>query len=139
MRVLLDTNVLSELRRSVGDPSVRAAVSAIADENLFVSVLTIGEITKGLTLLEPGKKRAALQKWVQGIEQGYADRVLSVDLEICTIWGKLTANARKRGITVPAVDGLIAATAQRHGLHLMTRNIGDYEETGTMLINPWAS
>lgn len=139
MRVLLDTNVVSELRRDTGELSVRSAVHAIADDNLFVSVLTIGEITKGINLLDPGRKREALQRWVQGIEKEYVDRILPVDLEVCTIWGEITASARGQGVIIPAVDGLIAATAQRHGLHLMTRNVGDFEATGTMLINPWAS
>ncbi len=137
MRVLLDTCVLSELRRSAANDSVREAVTAIPDDCLFVSVLTIGEITKGIAQLDPGKKRESLQRWVQGIAENYGERILPVDLEVCTIWGEITANARKRGITVPAVDGLIAATSLRHGLHLMTRNVADFEPTGVMLLNPW--
>ena len=102
-----------------------------------MSVLTVGEIIKGISLLGSGRKRESLQRWVQGIEAYYADRILPVDLEVCTIWGELTANARARGITVPAIDGLIAASAHRHGLHLMTRNIADFETIGVMLLNPW--
>ena len=139
MRVLLDTCVLSELRRSVANDSVRKAMIALPDDCLFVSVLTIGEITKGISQLDPGRKRESLQQWVQGIEANYGERILPVDLEVCTIWGELTASARGQGITVPAVDGLIAATALRHGLHLMTRNVADFEATGVMLLNPWNS
>lgn len=137
MRVLLDTCVLSELRRNIGSEAVREAVSSISDENLYISVLTVGEIVKGITLLDPGRKRESLQQWVLDIEKHYSDRILAVDLEICTIWGEFTAKARGRGITIPAVDGLIAATAQRHGLHLMTRNVADFEATGVMILNPW--
>ena len=72
------------------------------------------------------------------LERVYADRLLPVDLETGRIWGQLTAAAQRKGRTVPAGDGLIAATAQRHGLHVITRNVDDFKETGVTLINPWA-
>ena len=137
MKVLLDTCVLSELRRSDGNPRVRMAVENCPDSDLFISVLTLGEIIKGIALLAPGQKKEGLQRWVQGIEQNYADRMLPIDGETSRIWGEITAQARAQGITVPAVDGLIAATALRYGLHLMTRNAADFAETGVLLTNPW--
>ena len=137
MKVLLDTCVLSELRRSDSNPRVRATVKSHRDSDLFISVLTLGEIIKGITLLTPGKKKEGLHQWVQGIEQNYADRILPIDSETSRIWGEITAQARTHGIIVPAVDGLIAATALCHGLHLMTRNTSDFTATGVLLTNPW--
>ena len=139
MRVLLDTCVLSELRHPKGNASVRNAVDAFDSENLFVSVLSIGEIAKGVALLNESKKKRDLQNWLQTMERFYGDRLLPIDLETCRIWGELTAAAQKSGRVVPASDGLIAATAIRHGLHVMTRNTADFEPAGVMLINPWAN
>ena len=137
MKVLLDTCVLSELRRSDGEPRVRQSVESFVDSDLYVSVLTVGEIVKGIALLAPSTKKQDLQRWIQGIEQRYGDRILPVDRDISHIWGEITSRARTQGVTLPAVDGLIAATALRHGLHLMTRNTSDFATTGVLLINPW--
>ena len=138
MRVLLDTCVLSELRRPNGHAGVRRAVDALASDDLFVSVLSIGEITKGITLPKECRNKRALQAWLQNLERSYADRLLPVDVETGRIWGELTAMAQKQGRTLPATDGLIAATARRHGLHVMTRNVADFEAAGVLLLNPWA-
>jgi predicted nucleic acid-binding protein len=138
VRVLLDTCVLSEVRHPKGDPGVRRAVSELDEKNLFVSVLSIGEIAKGIALLRDSHKRRALQTWLETIERFYGDRLLPVDLETSRIWGELTAAAKKGGKTVPVSDGLIAATARRHGLHVMTRNTADFESTGVLLLNPFS-
>lgn len=137
MRVLLDTCVLSEVRHPQGNAGVRRAVEAFENESLFVSVLSIGEIAKGIALLRESQNKRTLQSWLQTLERFYGDRLLPVDLETGRIWGELTAAARKAGRTVPATDGLIAATARRHGLHVMTRNTADFELTGVLLLNPW--
>lgn len=137
MRVLLDTCVLSEIRKPNGDRNVRQAVAEIADDNLYISVITIGEIAKGIELLDDGRRKGTLQSWLQTLKQDYDDRLLAIDFEAAHIWGELTATAQKRGRVVSAADGLIAATARRHGLHVMTRNVADFEPTGVMLINPW--
>ena len=127
MRVLLDTCVLSELRHPKGHDGVRQAVDALNEEDLFVSVITIGEILKGISLLRESPKKRALATWVETLERDYADRLLPINLEICRLWGELTATAQKAGRVVPATDGLIAATALRHGLRVMTRNTADFE------------
>ena len=137
MRVLLDTCVLSELRRPKGHPNVRRAVEALKSDDLFLSVISIGEITRGIALLADAKRKHGLQEWLQALEQHYADRVLAVDVETSHIWGELTAEAQKKGKTVPASDGLIAATARRHGLHVMTRNTDHFRAAGALLIDPW--
>jgi toxin FitB len=137
VRVLLDTCVLSELRHPKGNDGVRRAVDAFDSENLFVSVLSIGQIAKGTALLKESQHKRALQIWLQTLERHYGDRLLPVDLETSRIWGELTAAAQRAGRTVPATDGLIAATARRHGLHVMTKNTADFEPTGVLLLNPW--
>ena len=137
MRVLLDTCALSELRHAKGHPGVRQAVDALNAEELFVSVITIGEILKGIALLRESSKRRALEAWLRTLERDYVDRILPIDLETCHLWGELTASAQKAGRVVHATDGLIAATALRHGLRVMTRNTADFEPTGVLLLNPW--
>jgi predicted nucleic acid-binding protein len=112
-------------------------VDALDNADLFVSVVSIGEIAKGIALLKESQNKRALRGWLQALERDYADRLLPVDLETSHIWGELTAEAQKSGRTVPASDGLISATAQRHGLHIMTRNTEHFEPTGVLLVNPW--
>jgi predicted nucleic acid-binding protein len=107
------------------------------EEELFVSVITIGEILKGISLLRGSPKRRALESWLQTLERDYGDRFLSIDLETSRLWGELTASAQKAGRVVHATDGLIAATALRHGLRVMTRNTADFEPAGVLLLNPW--
>jgi len=137
VRILLDTCVLSELRKEQCHPGVYRSVEKAADEELFVSVITIGEIAKGVSLLGKGRRKSELQEWLQTIKQDYSDRILQIDLETVQIWGELTARAQKAGKTVAASDGLIAATALRHGLHVMTRNVNDFIPAGVLLTNPW--
>lgn len=137
MRVLLDTCVLSELRHPRCNSGVRLAVAALDTNDLFVSVLSVGEIAKGIALLTKSRKKSALQSWLQTLELHYADRLLPVDLETGRIWGEITAAAQRAGRSMPAGDGLIAATARRHGLHVMTRNTRDFEASGVLLVNPW--
>jgi len=137
MRVLLDTCVLSELRKKDGNKSVKQSVSELPDDDIYISVISIGEITKGIALLSDGKNKKELQTWLQSFDRFFEDRILNIDVETVQIWGEMTASAQKTGITIPAMDGLIAATARSNGLHLMTRNIADFEHSGAMLVNPW--
>jgi predicted nucleic acid-binding protein len=137
MRVLLDTCVISEIRKPQGSARVKEAVAALVSSDAFISVVTFGELTKGIALLEEGKKKTALQIWLLALEKNYARAILPIDLETVRLWGELTAQAQKAGTPAPVSDGLIAATAKQHGLHIMTRNIKDFEATGAMLINPW--
>ena len=139
MRVLLDTCVLSELRRPHGHAGVRRAVDALASEDLFVSVLSLGELAKGITLLNESGTKRALQQWLENLEKFYGDRILPVDVETSRIWGEITAREEREGRILPAIAGLLAATAQRHGLHVMTRNVADFEPAGVLLVNPWAA
>jgi toxin FitB len=137
VKVLLDTCAVSELRLPKPDTGVAGAIGELHNEDLFVSAITIGEIVKGVALLQDGQKKRILQSWLRTLERDYGDRLLPVDLETCRMWGELTAAAQKAGRTIPAGDGLIAATARRHGLYIMTRNTADFESTGVPLLNPW--
>ena len=138
MRALLDTCVLSELNRQGGAAQqVSQAVSELADEAIFLSVVSLGEIAKGVALLDVGARQRGLLSWLNGLESQFADRLLPVDSETARVWGELTARAQQQGRIVHVADGLIAATALRHGLHVMTRNVSDFEPTGALLINPW--
>jgi predicted nucleic acid-binding protein len=137
VKTLLDTCTLAELRKPSPNAAVVAAVQAIPDAQLYVSVLSLGEIAKGIGLLAAGKKREALTAWLATLESQFSDRLLGLDAETAKLWGELTARAQKKGVTIPATDGLIAATALRHGLHVMTRNEGDFKASGVRIINPW--
>jgi toxin FitB len=137
VKYLLDTNVVSEVRRAKCQPNVRARLAAIPEEDLCISVITIGEIAHGICRLEPGKRRREFEEWLGQTERFFADRLLPVDREIARLWGEITAKAAEQGRAIHAADGLIAATAVRHGLHLMTRDVMGFEATGVMLINPW--
>lgn len=137
MRVLLDTCVLSELNQPGAHPGVRRAVNGLDPGDVFVSVLTVGAIEKGIGRMPEGRRRSELRRWLQAIERDYAAHLLPVDLEVSRIWGEITAVAQRDGRVEPATDGLIAATARRHGLHVMTRNTADFEPTGVLVMNPW--
>jgi len=137
LKVLLDTCVLSEIRHPRGNSAVRDAVLAFRDNDLFISVLTLGELAKGVALLDAGQRQQELNAWLTGLEQQYADRILDITGDIVRVWGELTAAAQRNGCVVPATDGLIAATALHHGLQVMTRNVDDFAPTGVRILNPW--
>jgi predicted nucleic acid-binding protein len=111
----------------------------VPEKDFFLSVITIGEITKGITKLPMSHRRQNLESWFSHLQQRHAPRILPVDIEIARIWGEITAKAAQMGRVVPVNDGLIAATALRHGLHIMTRNSADFQATGALLIDPWES
>ncbi|WP_333834903.1 type II toxin-antitoxin system VapC family toxin [Rubrimonas sp.] len=137
MRLLLDTCVVSELRRTDGEPRVAAAVDALAADAVYLSVITLGELACGVARMADGARKAALGAWLAGLERDYADRILDIDAETARLWGLMTARAQAVGRTVGAADGLIAASARRHGLTVMTRNIRDFAPTGVDVVNPW--
>lgn len=139
MRTLVDTCVLSEVQRRRGNQKVRERFESLAAEDVFLSVLTLGELKKGIDKLNASTKKKTLTTWFDQLAVTAQDRILPIDQETSVIWGEVTAKLEKQGRTIPAIDGLIAATALRHGLHLMTRNVGHFEPAGVMLINPWDS
>lgn len=137
MRVLLDTCVVSEAAKREGDSRVKALLETLQHEHTFISAVTFGEISYGIGLLSPGRKRSDLEAFLARLEQGYQSQILPVEVEVARAWGATTATLQRKGVTLPIADGLIAATAICHGLHVMTRNVKDFEMTGVRIINPW--
>lgn len=139
MRVLLDTCVLSELSRQGCHPAVRDQVATLRESDIYLSVISLGEIARGVALLDSGAKKLKYTKFLRTLEQDYGDRLLGIDAETAELWGEVSAAARKKGSHLGLADGLIAATALCHGLAVMTRNTKDFSPSGARLINPWGS
>jgi len=137
MKTLLDTDVLSEARKPGGDAMVRQRLAAAEPHDLFISVVSIGEITYGIARLPAGAKRRDLEAWLGMTEGHFSDRIMPITRDVAQLWGEITARAAHAGHTLHAADGLIAATALHHGLRIMTRNVKDFEPTGVLLLNPW--
>ncbi len=137
MRVLLDTCVLSELQKTNGLVSVHDFVKALPVNNIFISAISLGEIAKGIALLTEGNRKRGLLLWLNGLQAGYEQNIINIDTNISCIWGEITAKAQQKGRQISAGDGLIAAIALHHGLHVITRNVKDFEPTGALIINPW--
>jgi toxin FitB len=136
---LLDTNLISELVRPKPDLKVRTWVAGIEENLLYLSVLTLGEIRRGISMLRDGARRIALEAWLDGdLIVRFANRVLGIDREIADRWGRLTAQASRKA-PLAVIDGLLAATALHHNLIFVTRNTKDLEETGVPVFNPWRS
>lgn len=131
---LLDTNVVSETRKPRADSRVIAFLSTADAAGLFLSVLTLGELRKGVAAKRRSDPVSAGQiaAWVDGIEMTFADRVLPIDAATATCWGELSA-----GRSIPVIDTLIAASAMSRGLTLVTCNTRDVESTGVRLFDPW--
>lgn len=135
--VLLDTCVISELRRPDAEGEVVAAVNGLGEGRSFLSVITIGEIAYGARRLREGGRRSDLEDWLRTIERRFGERILGVGMDIARLWGQLTADAEKIGRQIGAADGLIAATAHYHGMEVMTRNVDDFKPMGVTVLNPW--
>ena len=135
MSYLIDTNVLSELRRKAPDPRVVAWLQARPRQSLFLSVLTLGEIRKGLERVpEPARKQALLDWLEVELPNYFVGRVLAIDAATADRWGRLMAQAAR---PLPAIDALLAATALHNDLTLVTRNTKDFAGLDVPLINPW--
>jgi toxin FitB len=135
LRFLLDTNILSELQRSEGHPAIRSFISSVDEQDLFISVITLGELAFGISRLHPSRRRSELEQWFDRARSEFSERILSIDYEIARIWGDITAQAARTGHTLHVADGLIAATAINHHLTVVTRNAGDFR-TVTEVIDP---
>ncbi len=139
MKFLLDTCVISELRKESINPRLKEIMDMADEQDIFMSVISLGELVKGISLLEDSRRKRELVSWIGGFERTFTDRILNIDQETAHIWGEVTAKAQKSGKIVSVSDGLIAASAIRHGLHLITRNSKDFTPTGVMIIDPWSS
>jgi predicted nucleic acid-binding protein len=132
---LIDTNVISELRKGQrANPQVRRWFSRTKDDRMFLSVLVLGEIRRGIEIIRrrDAAAAAALERWLAGVLRVHADRILPVDAAVAEQWGRLDTAGR-----LPVVDGLLAATALVHDLTLVTRNVKDVARTGVEVIDPF--
>ena len=135
---LLDTNCISEAVRLHPEPRVMAWIEAIDESLLYLSVLTLGEIRKGLAALPPGRRRTRLETWLEAeLRVRFSGRVLSIDSEVADRWGWLAAGAKGQGKSLSAIDGLIAATAVHHNLTIVSRNTSDFSSVPVPVVNPW--
>jgi predicted nucleic acid-binding protein len=138
MRFLLDTCVISELAARQPDPDVVRWVDSIDEERLYLSVITIGEIKKGIERLPDSKRKSTLAEWLEGdLLLRFEDRILPIDTRVVLVWGELTADLEKQGRRMPAIDSLIAATALQGRLSLATHNVDDFANSGVAVFNPW--
>lgn len=135
---LLDTNLISEFIKPLPDVAVMDWLNGQPESNLFLSVLTMGEVLEGIEVLPEGRRRRQLDTWYRTeLAVRFAHRTLDVDLAVCEQWSRCTAMRARRGRPLPIVDGLLAATALQHGLSLVTRNVRDFEGMGLSVLNPW--
>ncbi|MCD4751348.1 MAG: type II toxin-antitoxin system VapC family toxin [Thermoanaerobaculales bacterium] len=138
MSYLLDTCVLSELIKPRPNAAVCQWVAAQKEHRLFLSVITIGELQKGVSKLSPGRRRTKLQRWLEGdLLIRFQGRLLGIDTTVAGEWGVMLGEAESRGRPIPVIDALIAATARVHHCAVVTRNETDIKPTGIDVVNPW--
>jgi predicted nucleic acid-binding protein len=133
---LIDTNIISEVRKGRRcDPNIAAWYRGIRDDELFLSVLVVGEIRQRIERLRPRNLRQAraLEHWLEELLQSFGERILPVDEKVAQNWGRINASK-----VLPVIDSLLAATADAHGLTLATRNLKDIERSGVRCLNPFA-
>ena len=138
MKYLLDTCLVSELVKKEPNPAVVSWLDEQDEQKLFLSVLNLGELQKGISKLPDGMKKDELQAWVAlDLVERFTGRILELDLETALCWGKLQGEAEQAGEKLPVMDSLIAAIAAAHGLIVVTRNVRDIERCGVRVCNPW--
>lgn len=136
---LLDTNVISEPKRARPDEGVISWLGRQLLSDLHISVITIGELRRGIVRLEPGRRRDDLDFWLEDMILRYQERILSVDLDVTERWASLAEVNRAAGRPSEMTDELIAATAHVHGLTVVTRNVRHFESSGCHVLSPWSA
>ncbi len=135
---LLDTNIISELVKPKPEANVTEWIENTDESLFYLSVLTLGEIRRGIAALPQTRRRTTLEAWLDKDPRARFDgRILVIDQEVADRWGLLTASARRSGIVLPVIDGLLAATALEHNLTLVTRDTGQIPSMGVAVFNPW--
>jgi predicted nucleic acid-binding protein len=138
VKFLLDTCLVSELVKKVPNPNVVSWLDERDEQSLFLSVLTIGELQKGVSKLPASVRKDNLQVWIEhDLAERFEGRILELDMDTALTWGKLQGEAEQRGEKLPVMDSLIAATATTHGLFVVTRNTRDLERCQARVLNPW--
>lgn len=137
-RYLLDTNVLSEFKRPRPDVNVYAWADAVNEEATYVSVVSLGELRFGVSLMPPSRRKSELENWLGDlVPKRFDKRVLDVTPAIAEAWGELLARAKRAGVGLSVIDAYIAATARVHGMIVVTRNVQDFETFDLAILNPW--
>ncbi|MBV8473784.1 MAG: type II toxin-antitoxin system VapC family toxin [Hyphomicrobiales bacterium] len=140
MKVLLDTNVLSEFRRPIPEPRVLEWLDSIDEDRTFISVASIAELRRGIALMDGGRRRSALAAWLAvDLPTRFSGRILPIDPIVAERWGDVMAQARLSGFALSAMDGFFAATALANDLVLATRNTKDFAPLGVPIFNPWVA
>ena len=138
MNYLLDTCVVSELIKAKSDENVTNWIKQTEEQQLYLSVLTLGEIEKGIAKLPLSLRKSNLKTWLeQDLILRFENRVLNLTPEIARYWGNLQGELEKQGKAMAIVDGLIATTALSHDFIFVTRNVNDVERSGVSILNPW--
>ncbi|MGE0281191.1 MAG: type II toxin-antitoxin system VapC family toxin [Rhizobiaceae bacterium] len=138
MRLLIDTNVLSEASKPAPEMRVLEWLHHLDEDRTFISAVSIAEIRRGIALMEPGRRRDALASWLSDdLQQRFDQRVIPVDAAVAVAWGDLMASAKRMGRGLASMDGLIGATAITNDLILATRNTKDFQGLGIELFDPW--
>lgn len=138
MNYLLDTNIISELVAKQPSQKVVEWIDTLADERIYLSAITIGELKKGIEKLPASQRKALLREWLtEELLTRFTGRILTIDVTVMLTWGQLTATLEQRGRKLPAMDSLIAALALQRGFILVTRNEADFYDTGVTVLNPW--
>jgi toxin FitB len=138
LNYLLDTCVVSEMVKPSPEEKVIGWLKNTPDERLFLSVITIGEIRRGVSRLPVSKKKSLLTNWLNTLLKDYQNRIFSIDLMVAENWGTLQGMAEKKGSLMSSLDSLIAAVAYTNNLVLVTRNESDFAASGLEIVNPWA-
>ena len=134
---LLDTNCISELVRPRPEPRVIDWIDGTDEGLLYLSVLTLGEIRKGIASISQGRRRTRLEAWVAvELPARFSGRILAIDAGVSDRWGVLAAHAKTQGASLPIIDGLLAATALQHDLTIVSRNSSDFKKTKAPVLNP---
>jgi toxin FitB len=138
MKYLLDTNVISELIARQPNPKVVEWIDELDPDMVYLSVITIGEIRKGIEKLAPSKRKDAIEKWLEtDLLVRFQGRIVEITVEIVMRWGELVGGLEREGKPMGAIDSLIAATALEGQYVLATRNEEDFRNTGVTVVNPW--
>jgi hypothetical protein len=136
---LLDTNVISELVKGAkADAGVLRWIDEVEENSLYLSVITFGEIRKGIEKVGDPTKRLRLESFYEAMRARFEERIIPVDLAIAERWGALSGRCEASGTKIPIADALIGATALEHSLALVTRNIGDFQNIPIAAVNPWS-
>lgn len=138
MKFLLDTNVISEAKQKKPNKKVLEWLDAQDESNIYLSVLSVGEIRKGIGRLESGKKRAELEEWLEKLRNRFARRLLPLSEKTFLVWGKMCGEFENKGIVRSALDSLLEATALEHDLIFVTRHVKNFQNSQVTILNPWA-